>query len=931
MNKRKVMVIEMAVAISSMLIAINPLMGYAEESIDVEQSLEENLSPDEVGFVSTEANIIGSVIEEDSVVEPDGQEELSNTRGPLEETLGNDGILIGETETEEKEVQNADDEEDEDYEERIYGDYEYYIDKDSNTVTITQYMGHDKNVLIPAEIEGLQVTNITGVFMEQTSIEQVTIPSSVTEIGYAAFYGCTSLKEITIPNSVTSIGADAFCDCISLKQVVIPNSVTNIWDYAFFNCTSLEAVYFNGDAPAIGNESFPYSDSLILYVPNGKSGWSVPEWSGWHVSYLVDPNMGWPIVNDGGFSIETTSSGIGLTLRDLQIKKGVCFGLSALSALCYDGLVDIQGMTGKPGKTLSEYGYNSTRKLSNGKLAYTITDRKLQNLIVHYQFAQFSMAARNSRIIKDRTLSVNTIKEIEREAKNQPIVVGMESPINHAVVIPQGAVAKYDNDVDGYYFELYDCNAPQVPESLRGKNTLGINYNHPNSLLVFYPSYQTFRYLFYDPSIDLSTKRVIGYDSKDSKELGKWGSIYFYNMFSFNYFKQLQDKFSNTVKTIILVTVPNCTIMDVEGNVLAKLDNGVASITGKGVELNSYCAGTGVEGNDVSCFTLNRGDYIVDTLDSGTVIKTSNDDNYLTSVKTDGKSHIKISDDDQVELRALGSVNIVIKTLANDGNFIKTEGVLNKGEMVKLIKKEGSIEVKTDAKAGNINSSKIDSNNNIVSTVTVYIEKGMQSIHTHAFTAWTTSSPATVFTPEVQTRTCSCGQKETRAVGSKLAPTIRLNAGSIVLKRKQRTNKLKVSGLAAGDSVKSWKSSNSKIVKVNGKGVVTAGTKAGKAKLTVTLASGFKKTIAVKVQKNAVAAGKITGLPKKLTLKKGMKVQLKPAVQPITCVAKVRYKSSNGKAVKVSGKGYVTAKKKGKSTITVQCGRKKAKIKVTVK
>lgn len=154
----------------------------------------------------------------------------------------------------------------------------------------------------------------------------------------------------------------------------------------------------------------------------------------------------------------------------------------------------------------------------------------------------------------------------------------------------------------------------------------------------------------------------------------------------------------------------------------------------------------------------------------------------------------------------------LIKTLANDGNFIKTEGVLNKGEMVKLIKKEGSIEVKTDAKAGNINSSKIDSNNNIVSTVTVYIEKGKQSIHTHAFTAWTTSSPATVFTPEVQTRTCSCGQKETRAVGSKLAPTIRLNAGSIVLKRKQRTNKLKVSGLAAGDSVKSWKSSN-----VNGK------------------------------------------------------------------------------------------------------------------
>ena len=35
--------------------------------------------------------------------------------------------------------------------------------------------------------------------------------------------------------------------------------------------------------------------------------------------------------------------------------------------------------------------------------------------------------------------------------------------------------------------------------------------------------------------------------------------------------------------------------------------------------------------------------------------------------------------------------------------------------------------------------------------------------------------------------------------------------------------------------------------------------------------------------------------------------------------------------MKVSGKGYVTAKKKGKSTITVQYGKKKVKIKVTVK
>ncbi|MGO5087749.1 leucine-rich repeat protein, partial [Oscillospiraceae bacterium LCP25S3_F9] len=40
------------------------------------------------------------------------------------------------------------------------------------------------------------------------------IPSSVTEIGYSAFYDCTGLKNVTIPSSVTEIGDYAFNDKI---------------------------------------------------------------------------------------------------------------------------------------------------------------------------------------------------------------------------------------------------------------------------------------------------------------------------------------------------------------------------------------------------------------------------------------------------------------------------------------------------------------------------------------------------------------------------------------------------------------------------------------------------------------------------------------------------------------------------------------------
>ena len=53
----------------------------------------------------------------------------------------------------------------------------------------------------------------------------VTIPNSVTSIGYNAFSGCRGLTSVTIPNSVTSIGGGAFDGCSRLTSVTIPNSL----------------------------------------------------------------------------------------------------------------------------------------------------------------------------------------------------------------------------------------------------------------------------------------------------------------------------------------------------------------------------------------------------------------------------------------------------------------------------------------------------------------------------------------------------------------------------------------------------------------------------------------------------------------------------------------------------------------------------------
>lgn len=202
--------------------------------------------------------------------------------------------------------------------------------------------------------------------------------------------------------------------------------------------------------------------------------------------------------------------------------------------------------------------------------------------------------------------------------------------------------------------------------------------------------------------------------------------------------------------------------------------------------------------------------------------------------------------------------------------------------------------------------------------------------HTHSYT-WKTVSKATVFQPEKQEGTCSvCGEKSTRTVGNKLTATIKLNAKSIKLQKKQTTKKIKVT-MANGDYVKSWKSSNKKIVTVNKNGVIKAGKKTGKAKITVTLASGKKATLKVKVQKAKVTTTKITGLKSKVTIKKGEKLALKANLKPLTTQNKVTYKSSNKKVAAVNKKGVITAKKKGTVKITVKSGKKTKVIKVTVK
>lgn len=141
-----------------------------------------------------------------------------------------------------------------------------------------------------------------------------------------------------------------------------------------------------------------------------------------------------------------------------------------------------------------------------------------------------------------------------------------------------------------------------------------------------------------------------------------------------------------------------------------------------------------------------------------------------------------------------------------------------------------------------------------------------------------------------------------------------------------------VTGTGKFSKAVEWGTSKKSVATVSKKGLVKA-KKAGTAKITVkSKANKSKKaTITVKVLKKAVKNTKLKLKVTKKTLKKGKAYTV--AIKSMTgkTTDAVTYKSSKSSVASVDKFGVIKAKKKGKATITVKCGKKSAKLTITVK
>lgn len=216
-------------------------------------------------------------------------------------------------------------------------DFRYKASEES--VTIMEYIGNSKTVVIPEKIEGKPVKVIsicrsediesvtipstvtiiyTGAFAGSTSLKEINFGDSVEFIDSRAFYGCTALTEVKLPENLKEIGASAFEGCSSLKKVFLPKSLEKMNMQVFCQCPveeveleegikkfgsyasfwganmkeltipssveqigeftfhdNLEKVVFEGDAPKTGKQ--PFGTKATIYYKKGSKGWEETE------------------------------------------------------------------------------------------------------------------------------------------------------------------------------------------------------------------------------------------------------------------------------------------------------------------------------------------------------------------------------------------------------------------------------------------------------------------------------------------------------------------------------------------------------------------------------------------------------------------------------------------------------------------------------
>ena len=122
----------------------------------------------------------------------------------------------------------------------IIGEYSFSYSK-LPSITIYENVKKLKSAFYECDLQSIEIKSnkiedAICAFSNCSKLENIVLPSQLTEIYWGMFLNCKNLKSITIPDSVEKIDGFAFLGCSSTLELSLPNGLTTIGDHAFGSC-----------------------------------------------------------------------------------------------------------------------------------------------------------------------------------------------------------------------------------------------------------------------------------------------------------------------------------------------------------------------------------------------------------------------------------------------------------------------------------------------------------------------------------------------------------------------------------------------------------------------------------------------------------------------------------------------------------------------
>jgi len=142
----------------------------------------------------------------------------------------------------------------------------------STLETINEYTFANCDNLQSIDLSGTNVKNIDPwAFEGCDNLTTIVFPSTLETIGYSAFNSCRKIQEIDLSNTkLTTIGECAFQSCQQLCSLSLPASLKKIGTFAFFNNYALRDLDLSM-VEEIGDNAFQFANVLTVDISSATS------------------------------------------------------------------------------------------------------------------------------------------------------------------------------------------------------------------------------------------------------------------------------------------------------------------------------------------------------------------------------------------------------------------------------------------------------------------------------------------------------------------------------------------------------------------------------------------------------------------------------------------------------------------------------------